>query len=244
MDIYVINPDVNDDISTLMLENIRKYTAPETNITCKSPDGGPVSINNAYTKEIASSYILKEIIASEKKGKYDGYVIGCFADPAIHAAKEITNKPVVGIGEASIHIAKLIGESFSIITVGPESRWVYKDAVHRCGAESKLASLKSPPIQSEKAFYNRKNVTDLVIEESLRAVKEDYAEVIILGCGVMTGIEKIVEREVNVPVINPVAAGMKLLESLISLRLRPSKKYSYKHPGTTPLMNVPREFHL
>lgn len=238
MKIKIINPDVNEGISTKIKQSAEQYANETTTLFCNSPASGPRSIDDAFTKEIASTYILEEILLSEQEGIYDGYVIACFADPAVHAAKEITNKPIIGIGEASVMLASFIGESFSIITVGEASRWVYKEVVRRTGTKHKLASLRSPHIQSEDAFIQPDNVTKVVIQEAKQAISEDFAEVIILGCGVMTGIETDVEEAVNVPVINPTAAGVKVLESIIGLGMKPSKAYSYKTPQQSELINV------
>ncbi|BAQ08896.1 hydantoin racemase [Bacillus sp. OxB-1] len=239
MKIKIINPDVNEEITAMMKESAKAVASKETVITCTNPAAGPKSIDNAFTKEIACYHILEEIIKSEKEGSYDGYVIGCFADPAVHAARELTDKPVVGIGESSIMLARFVSENFSIITVGPWSRWVYKEVVSKCNAANRLASLRSPVIASADSFTNRDYVKELIIRESRNAIEEDFAEVIILGCGVMTGLAKEMEEIVKVPVIDPVAAGVKVVESLIGLGLHNSKIYSYKTPQNPELINVP-----
>lgn len=244
MKIKIINPDVNEGISFIMEKSAQKVVSSNTEITCMSPPSGPRSINNAFTKEIAGNYILEEIIQSEKEEHFDGYVIACFADPSLHAAREITDKPVVGIGEASVMLAQLLGENFSIITVGPESRWVYKGVVNRCGANSRLASLRSPIMQSEDAYTNAESIKELVIKESKIAIEEDFAEVIILGCGVMTELAEAVQDIIKVPVLNPVAAGVKAVEALVELGMKTSKAYSYKTPKNPALINVPESLHI
>lgn len=244
MKIKIINPDVNEGISIKMEKSAKKAAGANTEIICRSPSAGPKSIDNAFTKEIAGNYILEEILKSEKEGSYDGYVIACFADPALHAAREIMDKPVVGIGEASVMLAEFLGESFSIITVGPESRWVYKGVVNRYGAENRLASLRSPIMRSEDSYTNPGYIKDLVVKESKIAIEEDFAEVIILGCGVMTDLAEPIQDIIKVPVINPVAAGVKVAEALIGLGMKTSKAYSYKIPQNPVLINVPESLQL
>ena len=54
-----------------------------------------------------------------KKANQDGYdavILACFSDPGLDAAKEISTIPVIGIEEATLHIAAMLGAKFSIMT--------------------------------------------------------------------------------------------------------------------------------
>ncbi|MFI2347471.1 aspartate/glutamate racemase family protein [Streptomyces sp. NPDC019443] len=71
--------------------------------------------------------------------------MACFGDPGLDAARELAAGPVIGIAEAAMHTAVLLGRSFSIVTTLSRTightrdlarRYVIADAcqaVHACG---------------------------------------------------------------------------------------------------------------
>jgi len=89
------------------------------------------------------------IQATQGKG-YDAIVIACFSDQGIIAAKELCDIPVVGIGEASMHLACMLGNKFTIVTTA--NRRVPSKALYvRCsGLESRLASVRAVGVRVEE----------------------------------------------------------------------------------------------
>src|SRR4029453_8975298 len=45
------------------------------------------------------------------------FVIACYSDPGLHAAREITTKPVLGIAECGILTALTLGQRFGVISI-------------------------------------------------------------------------------------------------------------------------------
>jgi Asp/Glu/hydantoin racemase len=93
----------------------QRIAAPGTEIVAVSPDFGPPSIEGYYDEALAVPGLLAEIRQGEAE-EFDGYVIACFGDPGLHAARELARGPVVGIAEAAIHFASVIAPGFSVVT--------------------------------------------------------------------------------------------------------------------------------
>jgi allantoin racemase len=71
--------------------------------------------------------------------------------------------------------------------------------------------------------------------EGRRAVEEDGAEALCLGCAGMGPLDKAVEAEVGVPVIDGVAAAVKMLESLTDYGMSTSRVAAFKAPEAKEL---------
>ena len=75
---------------------------------------------------------------------FDGFVIACYSDhPTIYALREITHKPVLGIAEASMYLACMLGYKFSIVTTNEEWEPLLWDAVQHYGLAQRCASVRS-----------------------------------------------------------------------------------------------------
>lgn len=95
----------------------RGVAAPGTEIISCNPAMGSVSIECHYDEALSVVGLLEEICQGEVEG-VDGYVIACFGDPGLLAAREIAKGCVIGIAEAAMHTASLISTGFSIEMLG------------------------------------------------------------------------------------------------------------------------------
>jgi allantoin racemase len=175
----------------------------------------------------------------------DAMVIGCFYDPAIEAAREISGQTiVVGPCQASLQIATNLANRFSVI-VGRE-KWVQQmmGRVRDYGFIDRLASMRSLGMGVTDFQVTPEFTLKRIIEEAKRAVEEDHAEAIILGCTAEFGFSEKVQREVGVPVIDPVIASFKMAESLAKMKKQfgwvPSRVWSCEPPPEEEL----RDFEL
>ena len=113
--IKVINPNTTWSMTETIGRCARAVAAPATVITAVNPTMGPASIESHYDEALAVPGLLAEIAAGERDG-VDGYVIACFGDPGLDAARELAAGPVVGIAEAAMHAATFLGRGFSVVT--------------------------------------------------------------------------------------------------------------------------------
>ena len=165
----------------------------------------------------------------------DALVIGCFYDPALEDAREISgNCLVVGPCQASLQVAAQLANRYSII-VGRD-KWMeqMRERVRGYGAIDRLASMRAlgmgvDEFQKDHAVTRRR-----IIEQASQAVEKDGAEAIILGCTIEFGFFEQVQREVGVPVIDPVVAAFKMAEAMAGMKRRfgwsPSRVASCEPP--------------
>ena len=101
MRIKVINPNTTQSMTDKIGACARAAARPGTEVIAVSPSMGPASIESHYDEALNVPGLLAEIAAGEAQG-IDGYVIACFGDPGLKAARELAGAPVVGIAEAAM----------------------------------------------------------------------------------------------------------------------------------------------
>ena len=165
----------------------------------------------------------------------DAMVIGCFYDPALEDAREISgNTIVVAPCGACLSVATQLANRFSII-VGRQ-KWIEQmnDRVRYYGLEDRLASFRSLDMGVDDFQRDHKVTRARIIEQARRAVEEDHAEAIVLGCTIEFGFFEEVQRAVGVPVIDAVVAPFKQAEHLARLKRQfgwaPSRRWSCEPP--------------
>ncbi|MAM55738.1 MAG: hypothetical protein CMN25_00155, partial [Salinicola sp.] len=112
MQIHVINPNTTASMTDKIGACANRVAAEHTQIHVSQPDSGPVSIESHFDEAVSAVGVLEEIRRGEALGM-DAYVIACFGDPGLLAARELTRAPVIGIAEAGFHLAALIAIPFS-----------------------------------------------------------------------------------------------------------------------------------
>jgi len=196
----------------------------ETQITIVNLEKGPESIEQHYDVTWAEVFTLREIEKAEEQG-YDAVITYCFDDPALLAAKEKLRIPVVGIQEPSIHLASMLGRKFSVVGVGGQfANGSVEDSVKMHGLEDSMASVRLTEISVLDIRKDRERLKSALLREARRAVEEDEADVIVLGCGSLLGLAEELQKELKVPVIDPGLAALKIAEDLVKLRLAQSKR--------------------
>ena len=242
MRILILNPNTSKDFTKSIESSIQELKEPGIEFICTNPTAGPRSIECAYDEIISCAPCLELLI--NNKNDFDGVVIGCYGHhPVIPAAREILNQPVIGIMEAAIHFACIAGETFSIIGSGDRTLTMFREAVRAYGVENRCASIRAtgtPVLALERS--TKHVVEELILNEARKAVEEDGAEVISLGCAGIVGLDKRLSDELKVPVIDGVSAGIKLIEGLLCCGVKTSKRRAFSPPFKKELVNLPEVF--
>ena len=234
MRILVINPNGSTEMSDVIREQLRAVARPDTELVVVNPPGAPPAIESALDEARAIPPMLELVRAAEDRG-FDAVVIACFTDPGLEVAREVMSIPVVGIQDAAMHLAAQIGHRFSVLTTLRHRVPVRHRAALLAGLERRLASCPVLNLPVLDTVTDRERVVELLIRTGRRAVEEDGAEVLILGCAGLGDLAPRVQRELGVPVIDPNAAALKLAETLIDLGLAHSKAGLYTSPGREPV---------
>ncbi len=234
-----VNPFGNPNFDLPIKDYLAKAKSQASEIRVISFPRGPNHLEFHYYESLLLSDILHAIKNGEKEG-FDAAIIGCFYDPGLREAREITERMVVTApAESSMHIASTLGNSFSII-VG-RNKWIpaMHENVVKYGFKDRLASFKSVGLGVLEFMKDVAETNRRLIEAAREAVEKDRAEVIILGCTIQFGFYRELEQMLGVPVIDAVLAPLKYVEFLVEIRDRfgwgHSKKYGYESP---PLQEI------
>jgi allantoin racemase len=242
MRILFINPNTSPGFTEKVRTIATRQAFPGTEITAINPAYGPRSIESIYDELLSAAGTLQ--VALEHMADFDAFVIACYSDhPAVYALREVTDKPVVGIAEASMLLACILGHRFSVVTTNREWEPLLWDAVHHYGLAGRCASVRSTGMAVLDLESADSATTDgLIIAAARAAVEQDGADVICLGCAGMAGLDEKVSQALNVPVIDGVVAALKLLEGAVSAGWRTSKRLAYARPQYKELDNLPDLF--
>jgi len=220
--ILCINPNSSQEV-TVGIENICKnYTLPTTEIEVKCIKEAPPGIESYHDAAISEKHLLDKF--EEWENQYDGFIIACHSDIGVDLLRELTDKPVIGIGEASMLFALPLGHKFTILSLKRKKIPQKEDLVKKYGFENRCASIR---ITGLGVVGDDKEKREKLMQEGEKAVKEDGAEVLILGCAGMAGLDKEIEKIVNVPVIDGVVSALLIMESLIRYGVNTSKVGKY-----------------
>jgi allantoin racemase len=208
-----------------------------TTVVTTQPQAGPESIESYYDEYLAIPGILETVVRSQ--ANFDAFVIACWGDPGIEAAREITTKPVIGIAEASMYVANMVAARWGIITTQHRTLDMIEKTVHKTGFAHRCVSIRTtgiPVIETETA---RLATLEALTEIGQLAISEDKAEALCLGCAGMNRLDAELEQRLGIPVIDAVAAAVKLAEAMVGLNKQTSKALTYQRPDPKRMIGFP-----
>ena len=238
MRLLMINPNTSEDFTEKIMESAETYASPSTQVAAMTAASGPRSIEGIYDELLSAQGTLEVFL--KQMDDYDGFVLACYSDhPVIYAAREITEKPVLGIAEASMHTACMLGHRFSVVTTNDEWEPLLWDAARHYGLDSRCASIRTTglPVLALEGKSDEE-VHGLIEAAARQAVEEDGAEVICLGCAGMTGLDKRLESALGVPVLDGVVCALKMIEGMLAYGMRTSKARAYARPQPKELVGL------
>ncbi len=226
--ILVINPITPTEFNTMSKQYLDSIKDKNTEVECVNIKKGPASIETFYDEAHALPEILR--IVDEYKSKVNAIVINCFADPGIHAARELADIPVVGPAEACIFMALMLGHKFAVIsTMRNSGPWIELQ-VREYGVENRLAASLGIDIPVLELQNDLRKTANYLIKEADNLIREKGAEVIVLGCTGMATVADMIRKKLSVPVIEPMAAAFKMAELFCDLNLKHAKTGLYMTP--------------
>jgi allantoin racemase len=110
MKIMVINPNTSQSMTDHLREELNRIKRGDTELFVTNPDNGPHVIETDYDELLSAAPTLRLVKQANREG-YDAVILACFSDPALVAAREISNILIVGIHEVSLHVAAMLMET-------------------------------------------------------------------------------------------------------------------------------------
>jgi allantoin racemase len=227
MRLLVVNPNTTRSMTEKVGAAARAAAAAGTEVLAVNPESGPASIEGYYDEAFAVPGLIGEM---QRAGAVDATVIACFDDTGLDAARSFAASPVIGIGEAAFHLAALVAGRFSVVTTLKRSVPPIEHNLLRYGLASRCARVRAAEIPVLELEVPGSAARTRISTEIDRAIREDDAEAIVLGCAGMTDLAKDLSLQHDLPVIDGVSAAVKLAEALHALGLRTGKRLGYAMP--------------
>ena len=227
--VAVLNPNTTAAMTVAMTACARPLVDPTTELLAITNQTGAASIESHVDEALAVPGLLRAVAEAEADG-VDGFVLACFGDPGLDACRELASGPVIGIAEAAMHVATMLGRSFSIVTTLARTMGQAEHLVHRYGYADKCRSIYACEVPVLELDDPASEARKLVVDLCRRAVEHDEADSIVLGCAGMADFCTEVSDEVGVPVVDGVTAGVLLVEAMVKLGLRTSTRSEYAAP--------------
>jgi allantoin racemase len=227
MRILVINPNTTASMTGKIGNVAAGVAAAGTEIIAVNPADGPPSIEGYFDEVFAIPGIIAEM---RKAGAIDACVIACFDDTGLDAARCASEAPVIGIGEAAFHLASLVAGRFSVVTTLARSVPAIEHNLVKYGLASRCAKVRSSEVPVLDLELPGSDARGRISAEIRRAVTEDGAEAIVLGCAGMADLASSLSEEHGIPVLDGVACAVTLAEGLVRIGLRTSKIGGYAAP--------------
>lgn len=230
MRLIAINPNSTASMTAKIGTAARAAAAAGTVVEAINPANGPPSIEGYVDEAFSVPALLALIAQQEAATPANGYIIACFDDTGLEAARCIARAPVIGIGEAAFHLAALVAGKFSVITTLSRSVPAIEHNLVKYGLATRCARVRAAEVPVLGLEDAASPARARISAEIAAALREDRAEAIVLGCAGMTDLAQALSAEHGIPVIDGVAAAVKLAEALAALRLVTSKVGGYATP--------------
>lgn len=232
MRLLLLNPNTSTGVTELIERAGRAVAAPQTQITAMTADRGVPYIATRAEAVIGGAVALE--ILAEVHADYDAVVIAAFGDPGLGGARELFPLPVIGLAEAGMLTACMLGRRFSIVTFAQALTPWYEECVDwhglrdRCGGVNSLdgAFATIDAVQEEKE--------NLLIDLAHQAIARDGSDVVILAGAPLAGLADKIADRVPVPVVDCVAAAVKQAETLAALKPRKATTGTFRRPSAKP----------
>ncbi|MER7476578.1 aspartate/glutamate racemase family protein [Streptomyces sp. NPDC126510] len=227
MRIVVTNCNTTQEMTEEIVRGARAAAGPGTIVTGLTPAWGPASAEGWLDSYLSAAAVL-DTLRTYDGPPYDAVVMAGFGEHGREGARELVDVPVVDITEAAAHLACLLGRRYGVVTTLERSCGQIEDSLATAGVARNCAAIVGTGLNVlDLGDAERTETAFLAAAERACAAG---AEVLVLGCAGMTGLQRVVGRKLGLPVVDGVSAAVRLAESLVALGLTTSRVGSYAGP--------------
>ena len=207
----VINPNTSQSMTAEIEETATRVFQTPWECEVLAAPAGPESLESWTDYHLASLCVLP--LVESYQVEVDGIVLACFGDPGLYLLKEYCEIPVIGIAEASMSLAILLGAKFGILAGMRRAVELMDSMVRTYGLEARYAGTESLDMRVLDFDKDREKTLERLASTSLK-LRERGAEVLLLGCAGLTNFVDALQAKVEMPVIDPVEAGCRVLQTI------------------------------
>ena len=232
MRILILNPNTTESVTELMLQAGSAAASPDTELVGLTAPRGFPYISNRAEAQVGGAIVLEML--AEHHHEVDAAIVAAFGDPGLFGARQLFDIPVIGISEAAMLTACLLGERFAIVTFAEALGNWYRDCLEMHRLTGRCAGIRAlgQPFSAIANVQTEKE--DLLVDLANRTVREDLADVVILGGAPLAGLASRVSGRIPVPLVDPTAAAVRQAETLLALSARKPTAGSFRRPPAKP----------
>ena len=236
MRILLLNPNTTEAVTERMLRAGRAVAAPGTEVVPVTASRGVPYIATRAEAQIGGAVALEML--AEHHARVDAAIIAAFGDPGLFGARELFDIPVVGMAEAAMLTACMLGRRFGIVTFARALGPWYSEcvAMHQLEARCSGIRMLDGPFRDISDVQEEKEA--LLVELCNLAIAEDGAEVLILAGAPLAGLAGVIKDRIRVPVVDQVGAAVKQAETLVALQPRKAAAGSFRRPDPKPTIGL------
>lgn len=229
MKILLLNPNTSESLTERLMAAARPVLAPATELVAATAPRGVPYISTRAEAQLGGAVALEML--AERAGSFDAAVIAAFGDPGLFAARELFEAPIVGMAEAAMLTACMLGRRFAIVTFAQALGPWYRECVEMHGMSDRCAGIR----MLEGAFRTISEVQEekeeLLVALANETVAETECDVVILAGAPLAGLAAKVRERIAAPVIDQVQAAVRQAETLALLRPLKARAGSYARPA-------------
>jgi allantoin racemase len=234
--ILLLNPNTTAVVTDLLYSAGSRVTSPGTELIPVTAQRGVPYIATRAEAQIGGAIALEMLAAAGSD--IDAAVIAAFGDPGLFGARELFDFPVIGLAEAAMLTACMLGRKFAIVTFARALGPWYQECVTMHGMDARCAGIRT----LDGAFKSISDVQaekeEMLVALANRAIEEDDADVVILSGAPLAGLADKVRDRIAVPVIDPTAAAVRQAETLVALKPRKAIAGTFRRPDPKPTIGL------
>jgi allantoin racemase len=242
MRMLLVNVNTTSSMTETMAASARRHALPDTEIVALTPSFGAEGVDTQMESLLSAVAVMDAVVTYPDP--FDAVILGGFGEHGREGLQELTEGPVLDIAECSAHVALMLGRSYSVVTTMQRSVGAIEDRLLTAGLFDRCASVRSTGMATLELESDPERAFAAIVDQARRAVQDDHAEVLCLGCGGMAGLDEAVADATGVPVVDGIAAAVTLGEALVRMGMKTSKICTYAAPEPKrisgwPLMKAP-----
>ncbi len=231
MKILVANPNTTAAMTDRMVEVGRCAAAPGTDLVGLTASRGVPYIASRAEAQIGGA-ILLEMFAEHLPG-HDAAIVAAFGDPGLGGARELFDVPVVGLAEAAMVTALMLGRRFVVVTFARALEAWYEETIEAAGLAGRSVGVRCAVRPFSDVAAVQDELETALVDLALAAVA-DGADTVILGGAPLAGLAGRVADRIPVPVVDPIVAAVKQAEGLVALATRKPREGTFRRPMAKP----------
>lgn len=236
MKLLLLNPNTSQSVTDRIASAAQGIASTQTELVAvTAPRGVPYIATRA--EAVIGGAVALEMLAEMHTG-VDAAVIAAFGDPGLGGARELFPIPVIGLAEAGMLTASMLGRRFAIITFSQSLEAWYHECVAWHGLRERCAGVRALGGSFRSISDVQEEKEALLVDLAKQAIEKDEADVVVLAGAPLAGLARRVRDRIPVPVVDCVEAAVRQAETLVALRPRKAEMGTYARPGAKPCTGI------